>query len=474
MRQQPFASPGEALEHHGVKGMRWGVRNTNKQFAKADRLRNKEAPALFSRGKKRTDRKARKKIRKAGELERVVNNKVALKANKSAEKEMKALRKKPEFQNINYRDANNQPKFDIDKYRALDKAEAKIWTKHLNDVVKGYDFDVKTSEGGTWQLVPKKIQHADGNTVLVVRPIRDDNGYIIDIEIIGEMMENELAQADKLIARGADFLEHFGVKGMRWGIRKAEDLAAERAGKGNVGFIDPVSAAYIAVFLGLAVKSVRDLRRLSKDSGEHFQKQNKDVPWKKKADLAKPAPPMDVDKIFESVVKPTNPRYPKSGSKMNCRRCTFAYEMRRRGLDVHATPSFYATGQDDQGVKKATMQKDQKFESIWGQKQVATPEVIRKATPEQRSTLIFNEIGKNPNGARGELGVGWSFMGGHSMAWEVVNNKPVVFDTQTREVYKGPNDFKKFAGIIDAAAITRTDNRKLDEDFLRRWAVNHA
>src|SRR4051794_26715292 len=26
MRQQPFASPGEALEHHGVKGMRWGVR----------------------------------------------------------------------------------------------------------------------------------------------------------------------------------------------------------------------------------------------------------------------------------------------------------------------------------------------------------------------------------------------------------------------------------------------------------------
>lgn len=26
MKQQPFASPGEALEHYGVKGMRWGVR----------------------------------------------------------------------------------------------------------------------------------------------------------------------------------------------------------------------------------------------------------------------------------------------------------------------------------------------------------------------------------------------------------------------------------------------------------------
>lgn len=26
MRQQPFASPAEALEHHGVKGQKWGIR----------------------------------------------------------------------------------------------------------------------------------------------------------------------------------------------------------------------------------------------------------------------------------------------------------------------------------------------------------------------------------------------------------------------------------------------------------------
>ena len=29
MQQQPFASPGEALEHYGIKGMRWGVRKSD-------------------------------------------------------------------------------------------------------------------------------------------------------------------------------------------------------------------------------------------------------------------------------------------------------------------------------------------------------------------------------------------------------------------------------------------------------------
>jgi hypothetical protein len=273
--------------------------------------------------------------------------------------------------------------------------------------------------------------------------------------------------------KGADFLAHYGVKGMRWGVRKEDATKGRQKGKGEVGVIDPVSAVYIALFLAFTAKTARDLVRLSRDSGARFQKQNANVPWKKKASLAEKAPPMDVDAIFNQVVKPTNPNYPKSGTKMNCRRCTFAYEMRRRGMDVKATPSHFAVGQDDQGVKTATMSKDKKFESIWGEKQIATPNLIAQSTPAERSKMIFDEIGKNPDGARGELGVGWQFGGGHSMAWERIRGESVIFDTQTREMYRKPEDFHKFAQILHDGAITRTDNKKLDEAYLRRWAVNH-
>lgn len=60
MKQQPFASPGEALAHYGVKGMRWGVRKeddgpegvpkkTNK-MAKADAEEFTRAKLFYGEG----------------------------------------------------------------------------------------------------------------------------------------------------------------------------------------------------------------------------------------------------------------------------------------------------------------------------------------------------------------------------------------------------------------------------------------
>ncbi len=46
---------------------------------------------------------------------------------------------------------------------------------------------------------------------------------------------------------------------------------------------------------------------------------------------------LDPNEVFEKVVKEVNPDFGDIGTKMNCRRATFAYEMRRRGYDVQAT-----------------------------------------------------------------------------------------------------------------------------------------
>ena len=37
---------------------------------------------------------------------------------------------------------------------------------------------------------------------------------------------------------------------------------------------------------------------------------------------------------------------------MNCRRCTFAYELSRRGYDVQATKTLIGTGQDANGMNQ--------------------------------------------------------------------------------------------------------------------------
>lgn len=283
----------------------------------------------------------------------------------------------------------------------------------------------------------------------------------------GEVLEHKRALGEAAVAK---VLEHYGVKGMRWGVRKKET-----GDQGKVG-MDPVTAVYIGLFLALTAKTANDLRKQVKDrrSDQRFAKQNANVAWKKKPELSEKAPPLDVDSIFNSVVKPTNPNYPQRGSKMNCRRCTFAYEMRRRGYDVHATPSHMARQQDDAGLRKMTLTDRSKFQSPWGREQIATPRAFDYATPERRSQMIFNHLGKQPDGARGELGVAWLFGGGHSMAWEVVRGKPVIFDTQTREKYTSPKTFNKFAEFVHDAAVTRTDNIKLNDQLLREWAVNHA
>lgn len=287
-----------------------------------------------------------------------------------------------------------------------------------------------------------------------------------------------LGESQQPFTSPGEALEHYGIKGMHWGIRKERETSGRepKAGEGLVG-IDPVSAAigafYIGIFLAGVAVTVRDIRRQVTDSGKKYQKQNANVAWKKKPELSKKAPPMTVDTLHTNVVKQINPNYPKPGTKMNCRRATFAYEMRRRGYDVQATPSHFATGQDSRGLQRATMSPAIKHESIWGQKEVAPERTFMRETPQRRSELIFESLNKYPDGARGELGVGWQFGGGHSMAFEKVNGKAVVFDTQTAKIYRDPASFSDFAKVTHAAAHTRTDNAKLDEQYLRRWMVNN-
>ncbi len=211
-----YSEAGEAavadILHFGTKGMRWGVRKTNSQFQKSLELREKGGVGPNGTGP--TTRKQFKQVRKGGELNQVVTSKVMTQTNQSSKKDLDNLRKRPEFQNINYVDSNGKAQFDVPKFKKYEKEVAKIWTGHLTKTVEKYEFDVDLTGPG-WRLIPKTVKHSTQETLLL-KPILDKDGYIVSVEL----GEDELVQADEFI----DELLHFGTKGMRWGVRNKREM----------------------------------------------------------------------------------------------------------------------------------------------------------------------------------------------------------------------------------------------------------
>lgn len=350
------------------------------------------------------------------------------------------------------------------------------------------------------------------------------------------------------------FLEHFGVKGMRWGVRKSpEQVGREREARAEKfdtramnmqTKIDKISARRFDPFkadkiAGLEVKKERALvdaqkkregklstnqkrvaigagvaggvllaygtystlssgnarRLIGKGSDAVRGKQG--LPWKVNQNLKDPN--LDVDGIMSNVVSHVNPGYGKPGTKVNCRRATFAYEMRRRGYDVAATKTPTGRGQDISGMYNALNPNVNLVPpGIGGSAQRIIKESAARSRPKPfrnfvesgagggavrfKQTLgsrpvkeqIVDHLFTQPNRARGELNVKWTGLPvGHSMAWEVVRGTPVVFDAQSGKSYKGQALLKFFEDHpIDLGGVTRLDNVPLNDDFLRRWVKN--
>lgn len=360
-----------------------------------------------------------------------------------------------------------------------------------------------------------------------------------------------------------DIIIHFGVKGMRWGVRKQEetsprqarrekkaqkyedrakafqknidelmqepagtwlkqrsvdkqtrklaiardqakkDAEAKRQGKltdrqRKVAIGATVAVAIIAATATYHAAQSGEINRLSMRGKAFFHGQGSPT-WKRADHLA--SKDLDVDALKKLVVDRCNPNYGAPGTKVNCRRSTFAYEMRRRGYDVSATRTTNANGQSVGGLINATSPGQKRVPSSAGGivSRLFSEEVKKTSNPEAATPFtdavkrfgtvgaqevpvgmtgrngaarsIFEALATQPSGARGELGVTWSMGGGHSMAWEIVRGQPVVFDTQSGRVYRTIDELSKITAV-SSAGFTRLDNVPLNEDFLMRWLKN--
>lgn len=232
------------IQHYGVKGMKWGVRRDLKKLptkkAREAYVAEKDAKwRAKTEDPKKAIRAARRASRDATRMTRKLNKKYKdmgykLKGN--------SLRKN----NINNRKnrlVRNQ--YDIELKgiieSSLDSAAYKVYKNspsRLYQVNLSRDLDGTVSAKITPRQNAKldkqrasitnkarKMKHSDeGTQDLYVKMEEDEDGFVVDIQLPEfdlELAEDEVAlDHSDLSELGSDFLQHHGVKGMKWGVRK--------------------------------------------------------------------------------------------------------------------------------------------------------------------------------------------------------------------------------------------------------------
>ena len=143
----------------------------------------------------------------------------------------------------------------------------------------------------------------------------------------------------------------------------------------------------------------------------------------------------------------------------NCQRCTFAYEMRRRGYDVEAVA---ATGRNN-----ITMYAEGLPSYYVGADKMVNPltMMLKNKSLYPTSRMVEKELLSHGEGARGHITTNWKQGGAHVMNWEVENGKVVIRDAQTNTA----SNLDYYWEYMDPFTVRylRTDNLDLKPEVLK-------
>ena len=239
----------DILAHYGVKGMRWGIRRdpvtgirpiaqtlNDDAFGRlAQKSINRHNAAVRKRNQKASaktlavkDAKYEQQFKGTAGWVRV-NNAVADKINPRLGPMNAAHQKK--YGDVDLTDPKNKAARDAyfsaykqELQKALDEtvdffgANASE-TKRIQLDVVGDGFE------STWRASFKNIKHAEGDISILITPTFDVRGWIVGQEfkiVVDEAITHSEEFAEFVLGEEFDELMHYGVKGMRWGVRKAD------------------------------------------------------------------------------------------------------------------------------------------------------------------------------------------------------------------------------------------------------------
>ena len=259
-------------------------------------------------------------------------------------------------------------------------------------------------------------------------------------------------------------LIHYGVKGMRWGVRryqnkdgsltpagkkryssgetnsksirskKASDVIASRSALNAVAIPAVTVVALMGVTYALAKLSVNSFKKSKMLDLEELKdasifKSIKDLPKLKKREKS------------EESMKRINPDFPSPGSTMNCTFCTTAMALREKGYDVIAKKTISGWPSEELFAKT--------FNS---------PTV--KMSKRQNADEMIKTLSDIGDGAYGNLVVKWKLGGAHSIFWKNIGGRTHIYDGQTGQEYDVSNPSQ--SPLLRAIRLSRVIYNRLD------------
>ena len=152
------------------------------------------------------------------------------------------------------------------------------------------------------------------------------------------------------------------------------------------------------------------------------------------------------DHSVEDDLKAVNPLYNTSGKyQINCQRCSYAYELRRRGYDVEAYPN-----DDDYGRKRGSYWE---YQMVNSQKQSFSNKIGAKKLNEKINQAVLDA----GDGSRFAIEVQWrGRRSGHLFIVENVGGQVKYFDAQMGNVNAA--DYLNYVATTKETVIMRMDN----------------
>lgn len=259
LKEVTLADAPDSLSHYGVKGQKWGVRK-----AGSGKIRPRSTMA----------RRDRKEQRWAETAQTDAYNKVYQRAASKIRRGTRQINRKPEYKGQSFRRDTPLRRKYYDEYSKMVSAQLNAASaKHGISPKKRYQlhFELDINKDATPNVTirrtegiigrmhqrdaaretrklpnPKKVapevKHAEASEPdeVEVKLTFDDEGFILDMDLPSVSHDEELEAEDFFEHYDFDqvefahflgeddlddFLTHFGVKGMKWGVRKKSKTA---------------------------------------------------------------------------------------------------------------------------------------------------------------------------------------------------------------------------------------------------------